>query len=105
MGKEPVMEKCLTKPLLFRKGSGCLVEKPECGFANKFGFSFVCRHADHAKFHAHVVGTLMEDEASELYDMLRKKRRDAFVAGLDEENRQFFCLSDEEKDSIAAWAV
>lgn len=98
------MEKCLTKPLVFRKGSGCLVEKPECGFANKFGFSFVCRHADHAKFHAHVVGVLTENEASELYDMLRQKRRDAFVAGLDEVSRKFFCLSDEENAAFEALA-
>jgi hypothetical protein len=102
MGKEPVMNKCLTKPFMFRKGSGCLVEKPECSFANKFGFSFVCRHADHVKFHAHAVGALTEDEASELYDTLRQKRRYAFIASLDEESRIFFCLIEEEKTAFEA---
>lgn len=74
------MENCLTNPMLLKKVSGCLVEKPKCGFAHKFGFSFVCRHPEHAKFHAHKTGALTAEEALERYNTLRQKRRDEFVA-------------------------
>lgn len=86
------MNNCHTKILLFREVSGCLVESPECGFAQKFGFSFVCRHPEHAKYHVHVTGAMTRKEANERYDTLRIKRRDKFVAGLDESCRSIFCL-------------
>jgi hypothetical protein len=83
---------CHTKKLLFSEVSGCLVENPECGFAHKFGFSFVCRHPDHAKFQVHVSGVMTRTEANERYDVLRQKRRDEFLAGLDDYNRKNFSL-------------
>lgn len=86
------MKNCHTKKLLFREVSGCLVEEPECRFAHKFGFSFVCHHPDHTKFHVHVTGVMSKDEASRLYEELRLKRRNEFVAGLDEECRSIFYL-------------
>jgi hypothetical protein len=90
--KEPIMKKCLTTKLVFKEASGCLVEKPECGFAHKFGFSFVCRHPDHTKYHAHVAGAMTGDEALEMYETLRQKRRNEYVASLDEGQRRYFCL-------------
>lgn len=86
------MEKCLTKPLVFRKGSGCLVEKPECGFAHKFGFSYVCHHPEHTKFNVHASGATTKNELEKQYSMLRQKRRVEFVASLDETSREYFCL-------------
>lgn len=85
------MKSCLTRQMAFSSISGCLVEKPECGYAHKFGFSVVCRHPEHEQFHAHVTGVLSEDDARELYDALRRKRRDDFTANLDESGRKFFC--------------
>jgi hypothetical protein len=87
------MKKCLTKQLLFNEVSGCLVEHPDCGYAHKFGFSFVCRHPDHTRFYAHTAGAMTRDEVTERYDMLRQKRRDIFVGGLDEDSRRYFCES------------
>lgn len=86
------MKTCLTKKLVFKEVSGCLVENPDCGFAHKFGFSFVCRHPDHAKFHVHVSGVMSRAEANERYETLRLKRRDEFISGLDENCRKIFCL-------------
>lgn len=85
------MKGCLTKKLVFREVSGCLVEKPECSYARKFGFSFVCLHPDHQKFHVHVSGVMSRIEANERYEELRVKRHDEFIAGLDEEGRRYFC--------------
>lgn len=85
------MKQCLTKQLLFGEVSGCLVENPDCGFAHKFGFSFVCRHPDHKRFHAHASGVMTRNEIRERYDTLRQKRRYEFVAGLDEGSRSLFC--------------
>ena len=85
------MNRCLTKKLLFNEVSGCLIEKPECGLALKFGFSFVCRHHDHKKFHAHTSGVMTISEANERYETLRQKRRNNFVKNLDEESRRLFC--------------
>lgn len=87
------MKNCLTKKILFKEVSGCLVENPECGFAIRFGFSFVCSHPEHAQFHAHVVGVMTKDEAAKRYATLKQKRRDEFVSRLDEESRKFFCHS------------
>lgn len=86
------MKKCLTKQLLYKEVSGCLVEKPECGYAHKFGFSFVCLHPEHTKFHAHLIGEMTSEEIIERYDTLKQKRRNEFVAGLDEKSRNIFCL-------------
>jgi hypothetical protein len=80
---------CHTKKLLFSEVSGCLSEKPECGFAHKFGFSFVCCHPDHAKFQVHVSGLMSRSEANEKYEALRQKRRDEFMSGLSEQQRTF----------------
>lgn len=85
------MSNCHTKKLLFNEVSGCLVENPECCFAHKFGFSIVCRHPDHAKFNVHVAGGMTKDEAVKRYDALRQKRRDEFIASLDEESRNIYC--------------
>lgn len=85
------MKRCLTKQSIFKDVSGCLVENPECAFACKFGFSFMCAHPDHTKFHAHVTGDMTKDDARELYDILKRKRRDEFIASLDEESRSYFC--------------
>lgn len=85
------MEKCLTKKLLFTEVSGCLVEKPYCGYAHPFGFSFFCRHPDHTQFHAHVAGAMTREEEIERYATLKQQRRDEFVAGLDDESRRLFC--------------
>lgn len=85
------MKKCLTKQLLFNEVSACLVEKPECSHAQQFGFSLVCRHPEHSSFHAHVVGAMTQDEAIERYNALKEIRRNEFVAGLNEENRKYFC--------------
>lgn len=86
------MNNCHTKKLLFSEVSGCLVENPDCGFAHKFGFSFVCRHPDHTKYHIHISGCMTRDEANQRYEALREKRRDEFVSGLDENCRRIFCL-------------
>jgi hypothetical protein len=86
------MNNCLTKKLPFKEVSGCLVEKPECGFAHKFGFSLMCRHPDHTKFQAHDSDAMTINKVIERYDALRIKRRNEFIAGLDEESRKFFCL-------------
>lgn len=88
----PIMSKCLTKKSLFREISSCLVEKPECGYARKFGFSFVCLHPEHENFHAHVSGTLTREEANILYETLKQKRRAEFLSNLDETSREYFCL-------------
>ena len=85
------MKKCLTKKMLFREVSGCLVENPECAYARKFGFSFVCSHPDHTKFHAHVTESLTRGEINELYNSLKQKRREEFIASLDESSRRYFC--------------
>ena len=85
------MTQCLTKQLMFREASGCLVEKPECGYALKFGFSFVCCHPEHTKFHADVVGALTKKESGKLYDSLKRQRRDEFIANLDEPGKKYFC--------------
>jgi hypothetical protein len=86
------MTKCLTIQLALSKVSGCLVEKPECSYAHKFGFSFVCRHSEHKKYYAHLTGILTKKEAFERYDSLRLKRRDEFTANLEKTSRNFFCL-------------
>lgn len=86
------MKTCHTKQLVFKEVSGCLVEKPECNYAIKFGFSYVCRHPDHDKFHVHVSGIMTRGEAIERYESLRLKRREEFMEGLDENSRRIFCL-------------
>ncbi len=85
------MKNCLTKPILFKEVSCCLVDEPACEFAHSFGFSFLCRHPEHEKFHAHLAGGLTHDEISERYNALKRKRREAFLADLSEEHRNYFC--------------
>ncbi len=84
------MNKCLTKEYVSPEASGCLVETPNCNFAHKFGFSFLCRHPEHSKFHAHTAGALTKEDAFELYDTLRRKRREEFTANLDETSKKYF---------------
>lgn len=85
------MTKCLSIQLAIPKVSGCLVDKPECIYAYKFGFSFVCLHSEYMKFDAHLTGKLTKEEALDRYDILRRKRRDEFTANLDEASRKYFC--------------
>ena len=84
------MKNCITRQLLSAETSGCLVENPSCSYAYKFGFSIVCRHPDHMKFHAHVDEKLTKDAAFDRYNMLRNKRREEFTANLDESSRSYF---------------
>ena len=84
------MEECLTKQLLLLGASGCLVEKPHCGFADNFGFSFLCGHPEHTKFQAHAAGVLSHEEITARYDALRRNRRDEFTAKLDEQSKGYF---------------
>lgn len=84
------MKTCLTMKFL-SGASGCLIEKPQCGYAQQWGFSFICNHPDHAEYNAHVDGCLTRDEALQRYNSLKQKRRNEFIAGLDEESRSFFC--------------
>ncbi|OGU16838.1 MAG: hypothetical protein A2076_00305 [Geobacteraceae bacterium GWC2_53_11] len=88
------MGKCLTRQLLHSEISGCLVEKPECGHAYRLGFSYLCRHPDHTRFNALAAGILSKNEMHELYDELRQKRRDEFLAALDENGRCYFRIPD-----------
>ena len=74
---------CLTRPLS-SKYSGCLVEKPSCNFAVRFGFSFLCEHPQHKYFiqsmpisghHTdHVV------DHNELYRNLKESRRRKYIS-------------------------
>ena len=80
------MDRCLTVQSMFSDDSGCLLERPDCNFASRFGFSYVCRHPDHAKFRVHTTGLLPKKEALKLYKRLRQKRRDAFAASLEMTN-------------------
>jgi hypothetical protein len=73
------MNTCLTRQLLNSEVSGCLVEKPECGYASQLGFSYLCRHPEHRKFNALEFGALTRDEINALYEELRQKRRDEFL--------------------------
>jgi len=84
------MKNCMTRQLLQSETSGCLVENPTCSHAHKFGFSIVCCHPDHTKFHAHVNGNLTKDVSFDRYNMLRQKRREEFTASLDENSRKYF---------------
>lgn len=84
------MGTCLTQQLLYVKVSGCLLEYPTCCYADKFGFSYLCRHPDHAKFNAVTSGVLSKNESEELYVELRNKRRDEFLADKDEAVRNYF---------------
>jgi len=43
------MDECVNKPML-PEFSGCLVEKPSCEFAVRFGFSYLCEHPKHKDF-------------------------------------------------------
>lgn len=85
------MQKCLTNESMFKEVSGCLVEKPECGFALKFGFSYMCSHADHMKFNSRISGDMTTTEARERYNRLRLKRRAEYIASLNEESKRCFC--------------
>lgn len=84
------MGTCLTQQLLYLEVSGCLHESPACCYADKFGFSYLCRHPDHAKFNAVISGVLSKNESEELYVALRNKRRDEYLADKDEAVRNYF---------------
>jgi hypothetical protein len=84
------MKTCLTLPLICFKFSGCLVKNPGCIHADKIGFSYLCRHPDHSKFDAFTTGALSKKRANELYNDLRKQRRDEFLADQDETVRSLF---------------
>jgi hypothetical protein len=84
------MRTCLTQLLLYSEVSGCLLENPSCGHADKFGFSYLCRHPDHAKFNAVASGVLSKNESEELYIKLRNKRREEFLADQNEAVRNLF---------------
>lgn len=87
------MKICITRKLLSSEISGCLIEKPECNYAIRFGFSYLCCHPDHTRFRADVLGVLTNDEINELYDLLRQKRRDELLANLDGQSREGFYRS------------
>lgn len=87
------MKKCLTRQLLHAEVSGCLVEKPDCDYAYKLGFSFLCRHPDHSTFNAFAARILTKNEIDELYGELRQKRRDEFMVHQDETVRAFVSLT------------
>ncbi len=84
------MKKGLTIQLV-TETSSCLHEASECDHAQQVGFSFICRHPDHTQFHAHLDGSLTRNEALQRYVTLKQNRRNAFVAGLNESCRRFFC--------------
>lgn len=83
-----IMEQCLTKPMILADTSCCLVEHPSCGYAEKMGFSYWCRHPEHAGFHGHTTGQMSREELAHQYEQLRQKRRSAFVMTLDKEGKQ-----------------
>lgn len=83
------MGQCLTRPTLFAY-SGCLVEKPECGYKSAVGFSYLCTHPDHKKFHGHVNGHYSEEELLNRYLRLKEARREEFLASLDDSGRTYF---------------
>lgn len=85
------MNECLTTQFALSEVSGCLVENPQCDYAHRFGFSFVCRHPDHASFRSLASGAMTKGDADTLYDTLRRNRRDEFTAKLDEIGRKAFC--------------
>jgi hypothetical protein len=74
------MKTCLTRQLLNSEVSGCLVEKPQCAYAFQLGYSYLCRHPEHRTFNALESGALTRGEIDELYDELRQKRGDEFLA-------------------------
>ncbi len=86
------MSKCLTIRLL-HETSGCLIATPECTYAERLGFSFICCHPDHARFHVHITGNMTNDEALERYTALKRERRNAFLADLSEEHKSYFSYS------------
>lgn len=86
------MKECLTTLFALSEASGCLVDSPECDYAHKFGFSIVCFHPEHARFHELVADALTKGEVNELYDTPRSRRRDEFTATLGESDRTAFCL-------------
>lgn len=86
------MKRCLTRQLLYAEVSGCLVEKPECGYAYKLGYSFLCRHPEHAAFNAFDTRILTKQEMDELYGELRQKRRDEFMVHQVEAVRKSLCI-------------
>jgi hypothetical protein len=97
------MKICLTLKLLSSGVYGCLVESPECVHAHPLGFSFLCRHPDHAGFRADVLGVLTGNEMRELYDSLRQKRRSIFLANLDDAGESRFLQTDffgQSEDSV-----
>lgn len=90
-----IMEQCLTKPMILADTSCCLVEHPTCGYAVKMGFSYWCRHPEHARFHGHATGRMTREQLGHQYRSLRQQRQHAFVMSLDDEvRRQLFATSE-----------
>ena len=76
------MQECLTKPLT-SAFSGCLVEKPTCNFAVRFGFSYLCEHPRHKDFFQNApVSGQHADRAdhNELYRNLKESRRNEYLS-------------------------
>lgn len=82
------MEQCLTKPMILADTSCCLVEHPTCGYAVKMGFSYWCRHPEHARFHGHATGRMTREQLGHQYRSLRQQRQHAFVMSLDDEAKK-----------------
>lgn len=73
------MGECMTRPLT-SEYSGCLVENPSCKFAVRFGFSYLCEHPQHKDFCLDNSATKQHLGCNELYDELRKSRRQEYIA-------------------------
>lgn len=71
------MSECLTKPIL-DEFSGCLVEKPSCEFAVRFGFSYLCEHPRHKDFNPEP--SRQDLDHNKLYSDLRVSRRNEFLS-------------------------
>ncbi|BCS55935.1 hypothetical protein GSbR_12980 [Geobacter sp. SVR] len=69
------MSECMTKPLL-TEFSGCLVENPSCGFAVRFGFSYLCEHPRHKDFSLERSPV----DRNKLYNDLKISRRTEYLS-------------------------
>ncbi len=77
------MQECLTKPLT-PAFSGCLVEKPTCNFAVRFGFSYLCEHPQHKDFFQNTPSSGQHADRAvdhnELYRSLKESRRTEYLS-------------------------
>lgn len=111
------MEECHTKPMILADTSCCLVENPACGYAVKMGFSYWCRHPEHASFHGHLTGRMNHEQLVHQYKRLRQKRLYAFVMSMDDEDRRQLVATSEtdeiyngitlsdSSETVAAWQI